>query len=219
MNCCLWLNSKKVRNADEIISNFDLASLRGYFLGGSLIKWLNANGGTIYAEKLNQISAVDNINEGICYAFGMNSKPNIVKHETKEIISVTKPISSSFNSQIPNLFTSGSYLYTRLMSIGSGGLWNYASSGGLWNYASSGGLWNYASSGGLWNYASSGGLWNYAGSGGLWNYVGSGSYSFLFGFGSNGSGVGSFTEEDINRTEQLMILCPLNRYGYGIHLI
>ncbi|MCL2109808.1 MAG: hypothetical protein FWH20_10745 [Oscillospiraceae bacterium] len=50
--CCLCLNGVLIRHADEIKNNFDPANLRGYYLGGSLIPWLKANGGAGYAAKL-----------------------------------------------------------------------------------------------------------------------------------------------------------------------
>ena len=53
MDCCLWLNRKKISNAAEIIDNFDLAAVRGYFLGGSLSEWLREHGGTVYAYRFS----------------------------------------------------------------------------------------------------------------------------------------------------------------------
>lgn len=79
MNCALWLNKQKVRHASEIPQNLDVASLRGYFLAGSLLKWLRENGGEEYAEKLSAISADDEqLNQKIADIFGsrpLRSKP------------------------------------------------------------------------------------------------------------------------------------------------
>ena len=57
MKCALWLNRRRVFSAEEIPASFDLASLRGYFLAGSLIPWLCDNGGAAFAEKLRGLSA------------------------------------------------------------------------------------------------------------------------------------------------------------------
>lgn len=74
MNCALWLNKQKVRHASEIPENLDVASLRGYFLAGSLLEWLRQNGGEEYAEKLSGISADDvQLNKKIADIF--NGKP------------------------------------------------------------------------------------------------------------------------------------------------
>lgn len=79
MNCALWLNKQKVQHASKIPENLDVASLRGYFLAGSLIEWLCENGGEEYAEKLAKISADDpELNQKIAKIFGgrpLKSKP------------------------------------------------------------------------------------------------------------------------------------------------
>jgi hypothetical protein len=58
MNCCLWLNGIKVWRAEDIYNNFDPASLRGYFLGGSLMRWLKANCGEKEALILEKTKCV-----------------------------------------------------------------------------------------------------------------------------------------------------------------
>lgn len=71
MNCALWLNKKKIFSADEISDNLDIASLRGYFLGGSLVSWLRENGGADYADRLADIpeNAAD-LNQRLMEIFG-----------------------------------------------------------------------------------------------------------------------------------------------------
>lgn len=59
MNCALWLNKKKITTAPEIPENLDIAALRGYFLGGSLVEWLSEHGGEDYAEKLSLLKPDD----------------------------------------------------------------------------------------------------------------------------------------------------------------
>lgn len=59
MGYSLWLCGKKIDRANQIKGNFDLASLRGYFIAGNLIKWLNNNGGELFAERLVFTSADD----------------------------------------------------------------------------------------------------------------------------------------------------------------
>ena len=71
MDCCLWLNRKKISNAAEMIDNFDLAAVRGYFLGGSLSEWLREHNGAIYADMLDRLSPGDTqLNEKLAAVFG-----------------------------------------------------------------------------------------------------------------------------------------------------
>ncbi|MDR2558992.1 MAG: hypothetical protein LBC86_05550 [Oscillospiraceae bacterium] len=71
MKCCLWLNGVKVWNTRDIKNNFDPASLRGYYLGGSLLRWLRANGGEEEAEKLEETGNIE-------YSFGMTDNVQLI---------------------------------------------------------------------------------------------------------------------------------------------
>lgn len=71
MDCALWLNRRKIRTAAEIAGEPDIASLRGYFLAGSLVGWLREHGGGQYAKKLEKLSADDpELNEKLADIFG-----------------------------------------------------------------------------------------------------------------------------------------------------
>ena len=74
MDCCLWLNRKKISSAAEIVDNFDLAAVRGYFLGGSLSEWLREHGGTVYADRLDKLRTLDpqdpQLNDRLAEVFG-----------------------------------------------------------------------------------------------------------------------------------------------------
>ena len=78
MDCCLWLNRKKISNAAEIIDNFDLAAVRGYFLGGSLSEWLREHGGTVYADRLDKLRTLDpqdpQLNDRLAEVFGVSAR-------------------------------------------------------------------------------------------------------------------------------------------------
>lgn len=56
MDCSLWFGRCMVNSASEIAEHFDMASLRGYFLGGSLEEWLREHGGE---EQADRVSALD----------------------------------------------------------------------------------------------------------------------------------------------------------------
>jgi len=76
VDCSLWLNRKKITSAAQIPDNLDIASLRGYFLAGSLIEWLNEHGGRKYAAKLAKLSANDpSLNDKIARIFGGKPLP------------------------------------------------------------------------------------------------------------------------------------------------
>lgn len=71
MDCALWLNRRKIYSADEIAGDPDIASLRGYFLAGSLVEWLRGHGGERYAKKLSKLSPDDPcLNEKLAKIFG-----------------------------------------------------------------------------------------------------------------------------------------------------
>ena len=77
MDCCLWLNRKKISSAAEIIDNFDLAAVRGYFLGGRLSEWLREHGGTVYADRLDKLRTLDpqdpQLNDRLAEVFGVSA--------------------------------------------------------------------------------------------------------------------------------------------------
>ncbi len=76
MDCSLWLNRKKISSAAQIPDNLDIASLRGYFLAGSLIRWLEEHGGGKYAAKLDKLSPDDPaLNDKIARIFGGKPLP------------------------------------------------------------------------------------------------------------------------------------------------
>ena len=121
MNCCLWLNRVKVRSAEDIKNNFDPASLRGYLLGGSLIRWLSANGGTEAAKKLQETEYSADINARLEYAFGLCDE-----FQPVEIITKKSVISNERENHppAPNSFSSG-------LSGSSGASGSFSGSAGL----------------------------------------------------------------------------------------
>lgn len=253
MKCALWLNKRKIRHASEIPDNLDmapqasLASLRGYFLAGSLSEWLSENGGERYAKRLAGLSHDDPaLNEKLAAIFG--GKSNINKADFGSALSsapseriqaqTPSPAPSSFPSSFAprnsfrfTEFGSGSFSYEALTSFGE--LWELLRKFGSFNITS------FTSFAGFWNFHEWEWEWLlklYSGSG---SFVSTSFSSFGKGFGSfdvfgnifgllNGN-MGSFElrkllenlaldEYDLIMFETLM-LCPLDRFGYGIHNI
>ena len=74
MDCALWLNKHKIYSADEIPRYPDIAALRGYYLGGSLEKWLREHNGEDYADRLSALSCDDgDLNNALAEIFGGKS--------------------------------------------------------------------------------------------------------------------------------------------------
>lgn len=249
MKCALWLCRRRVFSAEEIPASFDLAALRGYFLAGSLVEWLDDNGGAQFASQLRGLSESDpNLNQRIEEIFcGTSRKPNRASRAPKT------PFVGC--ADIPAELARG--------TCGSGGSW-----GGLTSYKGFGGSgyeWTFGSFGrrgfgGSWNGLTSykgfgGGSYERAfgslgrrGFGGSWSGLtsykgfGGGSYEWTFGsyFGSSfyrmqqlwervlrweqptsGSFAGGFLPTDEYDAIMMLTLakCPLDQYGYGIHIL
>ncbi len=87
MDCALWLCGKKVFSADEIYDYFDIAAIRGYFLGGSLIKWLDAHGGGHYADALRSVDPKDpSLNDKLIEIFTGVSHCDVPVHKADEYV-------------------------------------------------------------------------------------------------------------------------------------
>ncbi len=235
MDCALWLNRHKIYSADEIPDNFDIASIRGYYLGGSLIKWLDSHGGSRFARKLEKLSPdMPDLNGKLCEIFGQNL--------------LTKKPHSHNNSIIAKI--DGEALANRCSS-GAGFSFGSLSGSNLWNFANSfalGGsfygsykrsysfLWEWEWEWFFRNYYGSfsgsfGSYFGFYGSRSLYSGSGLAFGSFYFGsFGNINLGsfpyfdaYGSFPVLTADEYYEIMFrclnICPLDRFGYGIHLI
>ena len=230
MDCCLWLNRKKISNAAEIIDNFDLAAVRGYFLGGSLSEWLREHGGTVYADRLDKLRTFDpqdpQLNDRLAEVFGVSAGA------VTEVFCGNAPDNGmsrcgSFGS-FSGSFNFGSYgvFQGSGLGIGSGGLTALGSYRfSLWEWEWE---WRFAGRGSFrGSFGSLGSFGSYRfGSGSyLLGSFGSfpwGSFSGSFGAGSfGGFGSGGFiTADEYDRIMyECLRKCPLNCYGYGIHIV
>ena len=231
MKCALWLNRRRVFSAEEIPASFDLASLRGYFLAGSLVPWLEDNGGAAFAEKLRGLSADDaalnaRLTEVFCGVLPKPAGPS----------QLVKPTQAPFvgNNAMAVSAQGGACSFGGSGVFGSfGGSW-----GNLTSYKGFGSMswerWGSALGGSL------GGSW-----GNLTSYKGFGSMSLEHWGSAGGSFGGSFAfdrflarwervlrweqprgsfamllEDEYDRILMLTLAkCPLDRYGYGIHVL
>ena len=67
----LWLNGKKIFSLRELRENFDTALLTGYFLGGSLMKWLADLGEAAIVRRLADVDMDGDIGKQLEFAFGV----------------------------------------------------------------------------------------------------------------------------------------------------
>lgn len=269
MDCAIWLNRRKIFSADEIPANFDIAAIRGYFLGGSLISWLAANGGQAYIGALEALDPRDpSLNDRLTDIFiGKKCSEPVHKADDALIYAIDSmkgataaPTGSADGSYSFGWFGGfGSYRYgfaeyssfslgsfsrffgTGSFGYGSFGSFNYGSYQ-LGSFARRTWQWEWE-----WRYGSfrsgsyrSIGSFGYGGSykgisgygsfsGGSFNF---GSYRFgliPLGFGFDTGSYrgfplgGSFRPITSDEYDEIMYrclnMCPLNRFGYGIHLI
>lgn len=232
MNCSLWFGRCRVNNASEIAEHFDLASVRGYFLGGSLAEWLREHGGEQQAAELDALDPKDPaLDRRLAEIFGQAPKAQ------KKVFTGTAAAGccsggagygsgSSFRgSYFPGSFSLTSFLGN--FGYGSGsffsGSYSVGSYGGFrmreWEWE-----WRYSSF-----LGSFGGGSRRAGSFFAGMFIGGSFYgsfrtgSFLGGsFPCSGMGYGSrfITPDEYDRIMyETLRRCPLDCFGYGIHIV
>lgn len=233
MECALWLNRRKILNAAEIPQNLDIASLRGYFLAGSLVEWLREHGGADYASELEKIPAnCPELNSRIYEIFGG------VPIEGKPLNGTSAAVAAPAG----DWRGSAHGLVCSFGSLFNGSFGSYGRFGNIWNLFGSFGSFYLTSGGGFheweWEW-----LFGFGGSFGSFSFT-SGGYGFAWEnllaqlkFGSFSS-FGSFWNFPWNIEEMLgsyrgfpildeydlillqtLLNCPLDRYGYGIHIV
>ena len=89
----LWLNGRKVRNIRELRDNFDTEVLIGYFLGGSLMKWLSDIGEYSIIKRLSEIDMNSDIGVQLQYAFGVRDN-NYVADPAREYRNIEVTVSA-----------------------------------------------------------------------------------------------------------------------------
>ena len=225
MDCALWLNKHKIYSADEIPRYPDIAALRGYYLGGSLEKWLREHNGEDYADRLSALSCDDgDLNNALAEIFGGKSSISLKEMRGELSEKNLQPLFSEYGS-----YPRGSYGSYRFGSFPIGSFRFGSFHEWEWEW-----FFRYGSFGsyrlGSFRFGSFH-EWE-------WEWLfGMGSFgSFRFGsyrFGSFGSYMGflfGFEPKEhfldwksLDEYDRIMLLnlakCPLNRYGYGIHNI
>ena len=204
-NCCLWINGKKVKDINGIKENFNISDVRGYFYGGRLADWLSAHDAEKEAELVRMIPTGINPDKILQEIFCEKKKavPAVIYHRQ-----TVKPD-----------FIKGSSSFTADSSFNTGSHKAVAGSFGSYSHQ-----WEFAISSFLVTSFKMGsfsyGSFNLSG----FNFgsfaLGSFSVSALF---KNGS----FNYDDFANAQRIRDKAllsyftsePLNKYGYGIHLI
>ncbi len=249
MDCCLWFNRCRISDAAEIAENFDIAALRGYFLGGRLADWLREHGGEAFADKIANIAPDSpDLDVQLARVFG-KSEPErrVVFGGIPAEHSVPNAGSFAGSGVMGSSFAAGSGFFGGF-GAGSGSAGGYLSGSGYYGSflsgSYSGGSYGSFRKFRLWEWEWE---WRFGGSfrgsfrGGSFAFgsymFGSGAYllgSFNRGsfsgsfpvFGSFGGAYGSFfgwngmTAEEYDRIMyECLRKCPLDCFGYGIHII
>lgn len=235
MDCAIWLNKRKIFSADEISENFDIAAVRGYFLGGSLIKWLNAHGGEDYARALSALNPADPaLNDRLTEIF-IQKKCEAPVHKADENLilavnmlrsggnvtgSAVSSLGGSFGSFAYNF---GSFSTTSFSRTSFSKTWQWEWE---WRFGSfRGGSTSFGGSYRLGSFS----LGSFGGNFGSYNL---GSFRRA-NFGAlpmamlpssyRGVPLGSRHAMTADEYDEIMYrclnMCPLNRFGYGIHNI
>ncbi len=236
MDCSLWFGRCMVNSASEIAEHFDMASLRGYFLGGSLEEWLREHGGEEQADRVSALDPKDPaLDRRLAEIFGQaDAEKNEVFRGDGAGYAAPAVSGSGWNrgsysvgsgaAGYGSYFTGGSYAVgygsygSAVGSFGGFRLWEWEWE---WRFGSFAGSFRNSS----WRGGSFAGGSFLGGSFGFGSLSGwLGSFAGSFGWGSfafpmaNGSCF--ITADEYDRIMYLTLRrCPLDCFGYGIHIV
>lgn len=209
-NCCLWIGGVKVSDLDGIRDNFNITDVKGYYLGGRLADWLRLGGYDNEAARIDNIDRNGDVDKALEDIFTGSAEESDSDNKDSEyggyhFKTVTPPflkreagtvvLSADGSFRLPVMTGSGSFAGSFTASSFAGSFGSYKHQ---YEYE-----YEYGSG------KTSFGSFN-IGSFDITSFL-SGSFSY-----DELCVGGSFTPK------ALMLFFssePLNRYGYGIHLI
>lgn len=210
---CLWLDGKRVENLTQLRENFHLQSLCGYLLGGSLGAWLEAAGEPQLAEKVKSIDLEGDYEKALTDLFGR-----------KEVL---PPFEADFGGGFVPFARAGSFAPGSSFASSFGSFYIGSFSANNNNNNNGGGSYSLGSFflrtgsyslGSFYTAVSSGSF--FVGSYSLGSFAGG---SFALPTGSFAPGSFSFDAYSrLSPMEKIAVNIssePLNRFGYGIHLV
>lgn len=154
-NCCLWINGKKVSDARGIRDNFNLADVRGYYLGGSLARWLYSHNAENEARQVEEIPNGANPDKFLTEIFGKKFI-SPAYHTAKKRLSDSTAlfVNGSFNSSYGGSYRISSGLFSSYKAAGSYSYeFEYEHETGSFRLTS---FWHGSSYHSSWNYGSFG---------------------------------------------------------------
>lgn len=230
MDCAMWLGRKKIFSAEEIADNFDIAAIRGYYLGGSLIRWLEAHGGEAYAKALSALDPKDPaLNDRLTEVF-TGKKCTAPVHKADEwlirAVDMLRSGAAVSGSGIGS-YNLGSFNYNfGSFALGFGsfsaGSFRTGSFGRTWQWEWE---WRFGSfRGGSFSFGNTSFGGSYRLNLGSFNWRALGSLPIgMLPSSYRGVPLGSFRQMTMDEYDEIMYrclnMCPLNRFGYGIHNI
>lgn len=202
-NCCLWIGGVKVSDLDGIRDNFNITDVKGYYLGGRLADWLRLGGYDNEAARIDNIDRNGDVDKALEDIFTGTNEEAECENNSGEyggyyFKTVTPPFLKREAGTVA-LSADGSFRLPVMTGSGS-----FAGSFMASSFAGSFGSYKYQ-----YEYEYEYGSFN-IGSFDITSFL-SGSFSY-----DELCVGGSFTPK------ALMLFFssePLNRYGYGIHLI
>lgn len=211
-SCCLWIGGVKVSDLDGIRDNFNITDVKGYYLGGRLADWLRMGGYDAEATKIDNIDKNGDTDKALENIFlGTDEEPESENKSGEyggyRFLTVTPPF---LKRDAGTIVLSADGSFRALVTEDGSFVSSYTGSSFAGSFGSFGSFmyrhsYEYEYSSGKTSFGS----FN-IGSFDITSFL-SGSFSY-----DELCEGGSFTPK------ALMLFFssePLNRYGYGIHLI
>lgn len=218
---CLWLNGTKVYDLEQLKAAFDPKALELYFLGGGLVRWLSDCGENELAQKAAQIGSTTDIPRQLAEIFGMpyvSEEPEPITTDVPQSESVQNI--SSFNSSLDIStfgFFNSSYNLSSFELTSFGGIYTSFLTGRFSHE------YEYEYESGSFS-ANSFNVGSFSSNSFSQSSFFSGSFDFYgsFDFGEFKGLSSQHMSNDLTPQQKVRInlsSCPLNRYGYGIHIV
>ena len=205
-NCCLWIGGVKVSDLDGIRDNFNITDVKGYYLGGRLADWLRLGGYDNEAARIDNIDRNGDVDKALEDIFTGSAEESDSDNKDGEyggyhFKTVTPPFLKREAGTVV-LSADGSFRFPVMTGSGSFTASSFAGSFGSYKHQYE---YEYEYGSGKTSFGS-------------FNIGSFDITSFLS---------GSFSYEELcvggSLTPKALMLFfssePLNRYGYGIHLI
>lgn len=223
---CLYLGKERAYDVRTLRLNFDTALVSGYLIGGMLERWLLEAGETEILSRVREIDYGGDVGEQLEHIFGVRPDRRTRLPACLLKKRASEPVSSFVRAGfVPNgSFFGGSYrggsYRSGSFSLGSFRIGSFRA-GSYWFGSYRSGSYRLGSFRHRFEFEFERGSYR-KGSFRLTSFGKSGSFRVGSFRGSSFryyAGNAEITENEYHRTLINLSSCPLNEYGYGIHLI